>query len=48
MSKKIIEIYKKIRKFWKINPKTRIKKNRKIYNRAKAKQEFRRRLKEEL
>jgi len=29
----------KIRKRWKINPKTRVKKSKKIYSRKKAKQE---------
>ena len=35
MAKSIINI---IRKFWNINPKTRIKKSKKIYNRKKEKQ----------
>jgi len=44
----MLKIYKSIRKTWAINPKTRVKKSDKIYNRQKAKQEFRKMLKEEL
>jgi len=46
--KEFWEICKSIRKVWLINPKTRIKKSGKIYNRQKAKQEFRKMLKEEV
>jgi len=41
------KVAKKIRKVWLINPKTRVKPNKKIYNRGKAKEEFRKMLKEE-
>lgn len=41
------KIAKKIRKVWLINPKTRVKPNKKVYNRGKAKEEFRKILKEE-
>jgi len=34
------ESYLKIYRTWSINPKTRIKKSKKIYNRAKHKQEI--------
>ena len=44
----LLDCYKKIRKFWKRNPKTKIKKSNKIYNRNKAKQQLRKRLKNEL
>ena len=37
MKKKAKQIYKRIRKTWKINPKTRVKKSKKIYKRANAK-----------
>jgi len=40
------QIYKSIRKTWIINPKTRIKKSGKIYNRQKSKQELKKRLEE--
>ena len=36
----------KVRKKWTINPKTKIKQSDKIYNRKKAKQQFRKDLKE--
>jgi len=48
IKKEAWEIYKNIRKTWAINPKTRVKKSAKIYNRQKAKQEFRKRLNEEI
>jgi len=41
------KVAKKIRKVWLINPKTRVKPNKKIYNRGKAKEEVRKMLKEE-
>jgi hypothetical protein len=44
---KQLDILKKLRKLWKINPRTRIKKSAKIYNRSKAKNNLRKRLKEE-
>lgn len=36
-----LKAYKKIRQVWEINPKTRIKKSKKKYNRKKEKQNFR-------
>ena len=36
-----------VRKLWKINPWTRIKKSKKIYNRKKAKRRLKKRLKKE-
>ena len=42
-----IELYKEIRKTWGFNPKTRVKKSKKGYNRNKSKQEFRKELHEE-
>ena len=36
----LLECYKKIRKFWIINPKTRVKPNKKKYNRNKIKQDL--------
>ena len=43
---KFFELISKIRKFWKINPKSRIKKSKKKYNRKRAKRNLRKRLKE--
>lgn len=40
-----LESYKKIRQTWEINPKTRVKESKKKYKRSKAKQKFRRELK---
>ena len=42
------ELLGKIRKLWQINPKSRIKKNKKKYNRKRAKQNLRKRIKEEV
>ena len=42
-----MDIYNSIRQTWTINPKTRIKKSNKKYNRAKAKRNFRKELKDE-
>ena len=39
-------LYKRIRKVWLINPKTRIKKSDKIYKRAREKQKFKKILSE--
>ena len=36
----LLEIYKSIRKFWTINPKTRIRKNKKKKTRAQNKREL--------
>ena len=46
-STKMIDIYKKIRKTWTINPRTRLKGNDKVYNRDKIKQKFRRELQDD-
>ncbi len=35
----------KIRKFWRINPRTKIKKSNKLYNRAKEKTEIKKEIK---
>jgi len=35
-----IALYKKVRKIWKIDPVTKIMKNKKIYNRKKIKQQL--------
>jgi hypothetical protein len=43
----LLDIYNSIRKVWLINPKTRVKPNKKKYNRAKAKQKFRKELRRE-
>lgn len=43
----VLEIYKKIRQFWEINPKTRVKENKKKYNRAKAKRQLKKELRNE-
>ena len=43
-----VEIYRMIRKRWAINPKTRVKKNDKIYNRGKSKRETRKTIEEEI
>lgn len=43
-----VDIYRWIRKMWMINPRTRIKKSKKKYNRKRDKRQFRKRLKEEL
>ena len=40
--------YKKTRKVWIINPRTRVKGNDKAYDRNKAKKDFRKILKEEI
>ena len=46
---KQIKIYKKIRKTWEINPKTRVAdKNKKKKSRTKIKQEFRKELGDEI
>jgi hypothetical protein len=36
----LLEVYKALRKVWKINPKSRIKESAKIYNRGKEKIKF--------
>jgi hypothetical protein len=41
-----LEAYKKIRQVFTINPKTRIKKSKKLYNRNKVKTEIRKEIKE--
>ena len=35
-----LEIYKGIRQIWEINPKTRIKKSKKLYNRKREKRQL--------
>ena len=45
---KIVKSFPKTRRVWRINPKTRIKKSDKIYNRKKTKRKLRKRLKEEV
>lgn len=45
--KTLLDIYKSIRKVWKINPVTRIKPNKKKKTRAQSKVEFRKKLREE-
>jgi len=44
---KIVNSFPKTRRVWRINPRTRIKKSNKIYDRKKAKRKLRKRLKEE-
>jgi hypothetical protein len=39
-----LDIYNSIRQVWEINPKTRVKPNKKKYNRAKTKREFKKEL----
>ena len=43
----LLDIYKKIRQVWEINPKTKVKASKKKYNRKKAKQQFQKELKNE-
>lgn len=40
LSLNLLEIYKSIRKTWSINPKTRVKPEKKKYNRSKEKQQL--------
>ena len=40
----LLDIYNSIRKTWRFNPKTRVKKSKKKYNRAKVKRELRKEL----
>lgn len=48
MSKiKTWDLWKKVRREWMINPKTKIKKSKKKKNRAQEKREFQKRLQEE-
>lgn len=42
-----LEVYQGIRKTWEINPRTRVKPSDKKYKRSKAKQKFRRELKDQ-
>jgi hypothetical protein len=43
----LLDCYKKIRQTWEINPRTRVKTSDKKYKRSKAKQKFRRELKDQ-
>ena len=43
-SLEFLDVYQSIRKIWNINPKTRVKPNKKKYNRAKIKRELRKEL----
>jgi len=43
-----LELIRKIRKIWRINPKTRVKPKKRFYNRAKEKESLRKELKREL
>jgi len=40
-----LDVYKGLRKFWKINPKTKVKPNKKRKSRTKIKQNLRKKLK---
>ena len=40
-----LELIRKIRKIWRINPKTRVKPKKRFYNRAKEKENLRKELK---
>jgi hypothetical protein len=42
----LLEVYKALRKIWKINPKSRIKESAKLYNRKKEKLTFIKELKD--
>ena len=42
-----LESYKRLRKVWEINPKTRVVPNKKKYNRNKEKEDLKRRIKED-
>jgi hypothetical protein len=42
-----MNLWKQVRKLWRINPKTRIKKSKKKYNRAKEKQKIKEYIKNE-
>lgn len=48
MNENNYKAYKKIRKTWDINPKTRIVKSNKVYNRNKAKKDLKNFIREEL
>ena len=43
----LLACYKRIRAIWTINPRTMVKKSKKIYDRAKEKQKFKKELRNE-